>query len=463
MLLAFALAHAGAAELAASIDALLADPALKHGIQGVVIESLASGRVLYERNRDLVFIPASNFKLVVSAASLDRLGPDCTFATQVYMSGRLDAHGVLDGDLILVGGGDPVLSSDDLRALAAEVIGKGIRRITGQIIADESRFDDVRLGWGWSWDDEPFYYSAQISALSVDRNVVGVYVYPGAKEGDPVRIGLRPPSGYFRIESTARTGAPKSENTIYVDRERGKNLIRISGSMPIDFKTTKATELITMENPALYAATLFKDMLGRSGVRAAGSTVIGKKPDGAELLAEHKSPPLSKILALLNKPSDNLIAEMLLKNLGAEIKGKGTAAAGEEVELDFLKTAGADMSAISINDASGLSRLDYISPGNLVALLKHMWRHKHSRVFLDSLPIAGVDGTLRSRMKGTPAQNNVRAKDGYISRVSTLSGYVTTRSGEPLVFSIMMNGHLCPASDAKRVQNSICVLLAELP
>ena len=462
LLLWLVIAQTAVADLASSINSLLAGPALKHGTQGVVIESLASGRVLYERNRDTLFIPASNFKLLVSAASLDNLGPDFTFTTSVYQSGKLDSSGNLTGNLIIVGGGDPTFSTDDLKAMVNVIKSKGVRRIDGNIIADESRFDDERLGAGWPSSEEPFYYSAQVSALTLDRNVVDVYVKPGLKARDPARVSLRPSSDYFSIENTAITGQAKSDNSIYVDRARGRNIIRIKGSVPVDFKSTSRTEPITMEEPALYTATVLRSILTKSGIKVTGKVGKGVKPEGAKLITEHKSPPLSKILILLNKPSDNLIAENLLKSLGAEIKGKGTASAGEEVELDFIKRAGGDSEAISINDGSGLSRLNYITPDNIIAILRFMWNHRHSKVFIESLPVAGVDGTLHRRMKGTAAEGNVRAKTGYVRRVSCLSGYVTTRSGEPLVFSIMMNGHLCPNASATKVQDAICELLANL-
>lgn len=463
ILLLAACIAAGAVDIQASIDALLADPALKHGVQGVVVESLATGRVLYERNREKAFVPASNFKLIVCATALDRLGPGYTFKTEVVSSGTVDEIGVLHGDLILIGGGDPILSTDDLRVLADQVKGKGIRRIAGSIIADDTRFDREPLGSGWAWDDEPYYYSPEISALNLDENTVAVYVHPGEKTGSRANVTLRPATRYLRIENTATTGAPGSANTIYVDRKHGENLIRVSGSVPLDYKPTKPTDPITVETPALYAATVFRDVLRESRIRVDGGAALGTKRDGSVVVAAHRSPPLTKILPLLMKPSDNLIAEVLLKTLGAELKGKGTAEAGAEVELEFLKEAGADVDAISIVDGSGLSRRDYVSPGNLVSLLRHMWRHRYSQTYVSSLPVAGVDGTLRRRMKGTAAEGNVRAKTGYVSRVSSLSGYVTTRSGEPLVFSMLMNGHLCPTSDARRVQDSICELLASLP
>ncbi|MBI2843623.1 MAG: D-alanyl-D-alanine carboxypeptidase/D-alanyl-D-alanine-endopeptidase [Armatimonadetes bacterium] len=451
-----------ASELKAAIDALLGDPALKRGVQGVVVESLSTGRVLYEKNSDVALIPASNFKLIVSAAALDRLRPDHTFATHLYTAGRLDGQGALHGDLVLVGGGDPVFSTADLRSLAEDVRRTGIRRVTGAVIADDTLFDDVRLGEGWRWDNESDYYSAQISAICLDRNVVDVYVRPGRRVGATARVTLDPPSGYFTIRNTATTGPPDSENTVFVARARAKNEIRISGSVPLGYSSSKPTEPITMEEPALYAAAILQGLLRRAGVVVEGRAAAGNKPDDAKILVEHRSPPLRDILPLLLKPSDNLIAEVLLKSLGAEIKGEGTAAAGIDVERDFLGRVGLDLDAVAFADASGLSRLNYITPGNLIVLLRYMWSHQHSRIFIDSLPVGGIDGTLRRRMRDSEAGGNVRAKTGHVSRVSNLSGYVTTRSGEPLVFSIMMNNHLCPQKEARRIQDSICELLASL-
>ena len=462
------------ADIPALIDQALADPALKHGLQGVLIRSLKDDAQLYERNSDLVFIPASNFKLIVSSASLDLLGPDYRMKTALRMTGEVSSKGVLTGDLILVGGGDPVLKRSDLQEMAAKVSrlldgipqdagnALGVKLVIGNVIGDDTRFDDQRLGDGWCWDDEPYYYSAQISGLNLDENVVGVWVRPGAKEGDPAAVEVVPATKYMIVESTCITGAAGSEKHVWVNRERGKNVIRVSGSVPLDYKPTSREEAITMEEPTLFACASFIDLLKAEGIQVRGRAIIGKTPESARLVAEHESPPMSEMLRLLNKPSDNLIAECLLKNLGAAIKGKGTANAGADAEIEFLTKIGGDVTAVKINDASGLCRSDYVSPKNLVAILKYMYGHKDSKTFIDSLPIAGVDGTLRSRMKSTSAQGNVRAKTGYIGRVSSLSGYVTTTAGEPLVFSIMMNGHLCPNSSATAVQNKIAEALAGL-
>jgi D-alanyl-D-alanine carboxypeptidase/D-alanyl-D-alanine-endopeptidase (penicillin-binding protein 4) len=448
--------------LSQKIDAILKDPALAHGLQGILIKSLKTNETLYEHNADDLMIPASNFKLLVSSTILEQLGPDFTFKTEVYTSGKLE-NGVLDGDVILKGGGDPVLLTVDLTDLAKQLKASGILRIKGSIIADDSLFDDQRLGWGWCWDGFPYYYSAEISALNLNRNTVDVFVTPGKDVGARAEVKLVPETDYLTIDSSATTGKPGSTKTIWVTRTLGQNIIKIGGSIAQDEKATTREAPVTMEEPQLYAGCVFAAELARQGIKADGSVKAGKLPEGSKLVAAHTSPPLSKILALLNKPSDNLIAEVLLKALGAFVKGTGSSDTGADVEKEFLKKVGLDMSELSIVDGSGLSRLDYVSPRNLVTLLAYMRSSKNSKVFIDSLPIAGVDGSLYYRMKNTSAQKNVRAKSGFVGRVSTLSGYVNTKSGEPLVFSIMMNHHLCGNSQATLLQDKICVLLADLP
>ncbi|MGC8863818.1 MAG: D-alanyl-D-alanine carboxypeptidase/D-alanyl-D-alanine endopeptidase [Armatimonadota bacterium] len=444
------------------IDEILNDPNLSHGLQAIVIRSLKTGRTLYERNADKAMIPASNMKLLVSATALDRLGPDFTFQTALRATGPVNKRGVLEGDVVLVGGGDPVLETGDLTNFAKQLKAKGVRKITGSVIGDDSMFDDERLGWAWTWADLPYYYSSEVSALNLNRNAVAVWVYPGKQPGAPAVVTCDPPTSYVEIENSAITGEPGSEKTIWVNRRLGRNVIRVGGSIPAGTKVTHAEQMITVCEPALYAAHILRDELCKQGIVVLGGVRPGKSPPGACLLCSHTSPPLSKILALLNKPSDNLIAEVLLKTLGAVLKGKGTWAAGAEVEKEFLAQIGLDLTGINIADGSGLSRMNYVTARNIVDLLTQMSQHKHAQVFIESLPVAGVDGTLRSRMKGTAAEGNVRAKTGYLSKVSTLSGYLTTRSGERLVFSILMNHHLCSNGPATAAQNRVCELLAEM-
>lgn len=444
------------------IDALLADHSLDHGLQGVVIRSLKTGATIYERNADLVFIPASNMKLLVSATALDRLGPDFAYETRVCSTGPTSERGVLEGNLVIEGAGDPILETADLDAIALRVKAAGITKIRGDIVVDDTLFDSQRLGWGWSWDDIPYYYSAEISALNLNRNCVQVWVYPGSAAGAGAVAVVKPATDLVSIENNAVTGQADARKTVWVSRVLGGNTIRIGGVVPLGTKPTSCEELITVKDPALYAGSILKDQLAKRGVLVLGEVLSGKVPQGAKLVTSHRSPPLSKMLSLLNKPSDNLIAEVLLKTLGAAKKGFGTTDAGAEIETEFFKEIGMDVEAMRIVDGSGLSRLNYITPRNVVTLLAHMYAHKDSRVYMESLPIAGKDGTLRNRMKGTAAEGNVRAKTGYVSRVSSLSGYLTTKSGEPLVFSILMNNHLCANSQATAVQNAICALLADL-
>jgi len=459
---AAAASAASAQTLTERIDAILKDPALDHGLQGVLIRSLKTGQTLYERNADNLMIPASNFKLLVSATAIEQLGPDFVFKTEAYTSGKLD-NGILDGDVIIKGGGDPVLLTADLTDLARQLKTAGISRINGNVIADDSLFDKQRLGWGWSWDEFPYYFAAEISALSLNRNTVDVWVYPGKDVGAKAEVKFIPDTDYLTIENTATTGKPGTKDTIWVTRALGQNIIKVGGSIAQDTKVTKRDSPVTMDEPQLYTGCVFAAELAKQGIKAVGSVQVGKTPVEAKLVATHTSPPLSKILALLNKPSDNMIAEMLLKTLGAVVKGTGSSDSGADVETEFLKKAGLDMSELSIVDGSGLSRLDYVSPRNLVTLLGYMRASKNSKVYIDSLPIAGVDGSLYYRMKNTSAQGNLHGKSGFIGHVSTLSGYVNTKSGEPLVFSIMMNHHLCPSSDATKIQDKICVLLADMP
>ena len=457
-----AVAFAGReADLPGRIDAALSDPVLKHGIQGIVIRSLKDGRVLYEKNADTALLPASNLKLLVSATALDKLGPDFRFTTAAYTTAA-PAGGTLKGDVVLVGKGDPVFDISDLQAMVDKLKQSGVAKLDGNVVVDDSRFDDIPFGWGWAWDDQSYYYAAQVSALNLNENVVDVSVRPALQVGGRPSVRLDPPTSYMVTRNESVTTEAGAEKALAVERARGRNTIIVKGTVPIDYKPTSAEESITMEDPALFTGRTFVEMARRAGIEVTGQEVRGKLPDGATLLASHDSPPLSELLARLNKPSDNLIAECLLKTLSAEANGKGTTAGGVRIELAFMEKAGLDMTALGIIDGSGLSRQNVISSRNLMTLLEHMYRHKHSRVFIDSLPVAAVDGTLKRRMAGTAAEGNVRAKTGYLNRVSTVSGYVTTKAGEPLVFSIVMNNHLCRNKEATAVQDSILVALAEL-
>lgn len=444
------------------IDQTLSDPAISSGIQGVRIESLKDGRVLYNRNGDSTLIPASCLKLIISAASLDQLGPDYKISTKLYMTGKIAPDGTLKGSIILVGNGDPVLKSEDLEQIALKIQAKGIKKITGGIIGDDTAFSGEPLGPGWPWDCEQYSFMPQISALNLNENAVEVWVTPGKKAGEKSRIRITPLTGYVYIINECTTAKSGTQKRIDVTRIHGRNTIKVTGTIPIDYKPSSPEETIAIDDPTMFTCKTLAEILERKSITITGSIERGIKPQNAELIASHDSPALAELLSLMNKPSDNLIAECLLRTLGLKVKGKGTTESGVEVEEEFLKKIGADLKTTGITDGSGMARTNLISANNIVILLKYMSKHRYSAQFIDSLPIAGVDGNLARRLKNTAAQGNLKAKTGYLYRISSISGYVTTKSGETLAFSILMNNHLCKNTEAKTIQDKILEALANL-
>ncbi|MCS6817711.1 MAG: D-alanyl-D-alanine carboxypeptidase/D-alanyl-D-alanine-endopeptidase [Acidobacteriota bacterium] len=442
---------------------------------GILVESLDRRMVLLQREPDQLFTPASNMKLYTTAAALVRLGPDFRFRTSVYASARPDERGHVEGDVILYGRGDPNLSTRALTGgyltpffeLADQLVRAGVREILGDIVGDESYFVGPRLGVGWEWDDLQWYYGAEVSALSVDDNFVDVVLRPGEREGDPVRVILSPPSPYMTVLNRAVTTAEGTPQQIELERGLQDNVLEIRGMMPRESAGYRAA--VAVHHPALYAATLFREALERRGVRVRGRVVAAdwkvrrERPlDLRQMveLAAVESLPLSEEIRVLNKISQNLHAEILLRVLGAEVKGEGSAEKGLEVIREFLREIGARTSGVRVRDGSGLSRLNLVTPAATVDLLRYMSQHEHGAIYRESLPIAGVDGTLERRMRGTPAEGNVRAKTGTLAYTFTLSGYVTTARGERLVFSFMANHHTGEAADVISALNELCATLA---
>jgi D-alanyl-D-alanine carboxypeptidase/D-alanyl-D-alanine-endopeptidase (penicillin-binding protein 4) len=448
--------RADVASLQTGIDAAT-ESVRRHAFVGVLVRSLTRGDTLYQRDAERVFVPASNQKLLTSATALDRLGAEYRFVTRVLATGETSADGTLHGDLVLQGSGDPILSTADLADLARQVAAAGVRRVTGSLRADESRFDANPRSRGWSAGDE-FDYSNQISALSLNRNRVRVRVAPGDRPGRLAAITLEPPTSYVRVVNRCVTGPSGGTARVIFQRARDRNEVTVSGSVPAGGGAV--ADYVTVEQPALYAANVFRDALRDAGSEIVGPTVWLRAPFGARPLAAHSSPPLAEILPLLNKPSDNFIAEMLLQGLGAERQGTGTTSAGAAEVRAFLRDTVMDGNPVVVSDGSGLSRMDLVSPATLCGLLEFMSRHRDADVFRRSLPIAGVDGTLGRRMRNTPAANNAHAKTGTLTHVSALSGYVTAANGETLVFSLMTNNYP-GAPTPKGMEDDVCRALAE--
>lgn len=450
------------------IDRILDREVFAPAFWGVEVRDLRSGRVLYERNARKNFKPASTLKLVTTAAVLDAIGPDERLRTTVETAGRLDAFGRVLGDVYLVGRGDPNLSgrfTDGDRTAAFEEMANtlwsaGVRRIEGRLVGHEGLFTGDRRGEDWSWQDLVWWYGAEVSALSFNDNCADLTVTAGERAGDPVRVGREPASAFYRVVSSATTSAAGTPPALTLTRAPGSNEVRLSGTYPIGAETWEGSA--ALEDPARYAATVFGEVLAARGIVVSGpvETSSVPLPAGVRVLAAHESPPLLEILKAVNKTSQNLHAEMMLRLLGARRRGAGSADAGREAAAEFLRRVGVEPSAWAMQDGSGLSRSDVLTPHEMVSLLAAMDRHPRAAAFRETLPIAGRDGTLKNRMKGGAADGRVVAKTGTLRQVNALAGYVTARGGSRLAFVAIANHHTAGGSAATTALDEIGALLA---
>ena len=456
------------ADLVEDIDAILDDPALEDATSGVVVLDPDTGEALYSQEADTQLLPASNMKMFSGAAALEVLGTEHTFATEVVAEAAPGHLRAVD-DLYLVGGGDPALTAEDIDSLAAEVADSGVRVVT-DVYADDTWFDDERLVDDWWPEDEPFAYSAQISALTVahgdrfDTGVTEVVVEP-TSEGEPVEVDPGVAEGYVELDNQAVTGTPGSDDTLVVDRPTGTNTIEVSGSLPADAEPVE--ELRTVDEPAGLAGHLFARALEEHGVKVRGDVELGGVPDqwqGVEVLADHTSPELAEIMVPFMKFSNNAHAEILVKSIGQEVADEGSWEAGLTGVEETLTQLGVDTDDLVLNDGSGLSRGNWVTASTVADLLVQTRDTAWAEEFRVSLPVAGdsdpfVGGTLAGRMVGTAAEGVVQAKTGTMTGVSALSGHVSAPDGGGLVFSVVNNDHVGPAPT--EVQDAIVVRLAE--
>jgi serine-type D-Ala-D-Ala carboxypeptidase/endopeptidase (penicillin-binding protein 4) len=479
------------------IAAHIGQPKFGPALWGVKIVSLETGKTIFEHNPQKYFNPASNAKLYTAALALEWLGADYRIKTSLYSTARPDASGTLKADLNVYGRGDPTMAArlnggDYLKGfdpLITQLASAGVRRIEGDLVGDESYFAGPPFGSGWEWDDLQAYYGAEVSSLTVDDNALDLFVKPAERVGMPCRITTGPPTPFVTFINRTQTASNGSESRIVVYRPVGENIIYVSGRLSIDSSGYYTS--VAVHNPASLFANLFKDALAARGIVVTGRTrVIDWKyrevtpVDFTKLieLGSVESMPLGDIIRETLKPSQNLYAQLLLLQVGANAQqglgvggwGLGeknnavqnpspspnpqpsnpqppipnpystTEARGIESMNDFLARVGVKKGDVLLEEGSGLSRLDVITPEATVALLSYMSRSRWADVYRNALPIAGVDGTLQNRMKGTPAAGNVRAKTGTLRYVYALSGFVTTAAGERLVFSIMLNNYSNP-------------------
>lgn len=443
------------------------EPVLKGAIAGISIRSASDGKIIYAHQGDVRLRPASNMKLLTAAAALNILGGDYSFKTEVLMDGTVKKK-TLQGNLYLKGKGDPTLLKMDFDKMAVDIKKRGIKKIKGHLIGDDSWYDDVRYSLDLPWSDETTHYGAQISALTAsptkdfDAGSVKVLVQPGTRKGDKTIVKMTPKTNYLKIVNHAVTVPADGKKKITIEREHAKNIITIKGTIPIKAKDEK--DWIGVWDPTRYAVSLLKQSLKEHGITVTGKIKTGMVPDTATVLVTHQSMPLSELLVPFMKLSNNVHAEILIKEMGRVVKGKGSWDMGLRVLKTEMVKFGVDPKTLVVRDGSGVSHVDLIPANQLTQLLFAVQKEKWYASYLHSLPVAGasekmVGGTLRNRLKDPIVRGKVSAKTGTISTVSSISGYIKTKSGQTLIFSILLN-NLMEDSKGKKVEDKLITILA---
>ena len=454
--------------LTAKIAERLARPEVRRGQVGVKIVSLNTGQIIFQQNAEKYFMPASNMKNFTVSTALEKLTPDFRFVTSVFASSAPDATGTVNG-IRVFGRGDISISDTfndgdkykGLDKLADAIAAAGVKRIEGDIIGDETYFTGSPVSGSWEWDDLQFYYGAEVSALPLNDNAQSVSVIPGPV-GYPCSVKFTPFNPIVRITNLCTTTPAGTPRTLRIDKKIDRNIVEITGTLPAG--NAGFSGFVSVSRPAELFVALLKQRLEAKGITVTGQTrAVNTKmlvPADMNLeIAKLESPPLSVIAARTMKPSQNMYTETLLWTLGEYARARtsyptvgvgGVAVSGKNADSaelgigevkSFLTSIGVSPDGIIQHDGSGLSRHDLITPEAVVQLYTYMGKQsRYSQAWRDSLTIGGVDGTLRSRFTGTKAAGNVRGKTGTIDQVSALSGYVTTASGEQLVFSMVVNG-----------------------
>ena len=471
------------AELQSKIRAILLRPELQRGQVGIKVVSLDSGKTMFEENAEKYFMPASNMKIFTVSAALMRLTPDFHFSTSVYAAAKPDTNGVVKGDLTIYGRGDPSLAAafnngdyfKGFNDLADKIMQAGVKRVEGGLVGDESYFTDEAIPSGWEWDDLQWYYGAEVSSLTSNDNALDMTAKPGPSIGSTASVTLSPNVPGIILKNRVYTTAAGTKREIGVFKPLGQNVFEVSGSIPLD-DAGKIGNVgsVAVTRPAQIYIALLRQALEQKGVTFAGANRVVNAKDRAPLavssstpwieIAKLDSPPLGVIAAHTLKPSQNLYTELILRAMGETI---GDKTGGKKNSFDlgagvvgkFLKEAGISDGSVLMYDASGLSRHNLITPAAVVQLYTYMSKSPYAGVWREALPVGGVDGTLKNRLKNPATVNNVHAKTGTLDQVSSLSGYLTTASGEKLVFSIMTNA-LPSQSLRQNTADEITVLLA---
>ena len=460
-------------------DKLVETTPVDKGEWGLLVVDAATGETLYEKNADKYFVPASNMKLLTTALALDTLGPDYRFHTTVETNGTLSADGKLSGDLVLVGRGDPNLSNRKfpfdtkeefdgppekaLAELADAIAARGVKEISGDVVGDDSYFPRERYPDGWEIDDMVWEYGAAISAIVVDDNTVSLTLTPGEKAGEAVQAVLEPPEQEFVVKNEVTTVGAKEKPDLRLRREPGAATVVLTGVLPARSSPHKL--VLAIQEPAQHAATLLARLLTERGIKVDGKIRAQHDPDPAEatrtVLAEHLSIRLGEAVKLVNKISQNLHTEVLLRTSARQ---SGRWSDPEDLQIfpkEFYAKVGITADDVVQTDGSGLSRHDLVTPRAFLTLLQYAQKQTWFPAYYASLPVAGVDGTLNERMKNSGIAGRIHAKTGSVSHVRTLTGFAETVGGRRLIFSFLSNNEEVKNQEVHDVLDGLCQAMVE--
>jgi D-alanyl-D-alanine carboxypeptidase/D-alanyl-D-alanine-endopeptidase (penicillin-binding protein 4) len=475
----FASGSASVARLRDKIERALGAPELAGASQGIHIVSLKTGETFFSRDADQLLRPASCLKILTAAAALDVFGAQHVFKTPIFAAGDLDPEtGRLEGSLLLAGQGDPSISgryslteettADILDRWAVALWQKGLRSVSGSVVADGRLFAGPEVNPTWEVGDLHFSYAAPATALAINDNCFDLVIAPAERHGPPASVSISPANAYLEMRGSIATLPPGHGQNIAIERLPGQNVIILSGGIGVDEPAKEQWRSIHDGN--LWSAHVIQTALERRGIHFGEppATLESLEPADRErllaapqrLLFEHVSRPLADLISIMNKPSQNFYAETLWRAAAAKARKEGSVSAGEAMLAALLRDAGVNPAGLIAADGSGLSWRDLATARQITRLLVWMERHPAGPVLYDSLPIAGVDGTLENRMTETPARGNVRAKTGYISKTRAMCGYATTRDGERVAFAILTNNYAAPTSRINALHDQIGQILA---
>jgi len=429
------------AELAEDLASMIGRA--KSGKWGVLVVSLSHGDTLFGSSPDEQLMPASTMKLFTSSLALDRFGADGKFETTVLRTGQLASDGVLHGDLVLRGAGDPTLAAKALEdgseppmdALARQIAAAGVKRVTGSIVGDASAFLDGHVPDGWRTRYLQASYAARVSALSFNENKMTILVRPN---GGHAELSFQPAVSGVPVSNDVKL-TPASKGARIGVRQDSTGRLVVSGW--IGAQSAQRDYQVMVEGPELYAAGALRAALAAQGVGVDGQVRVGRAPLDAVSVATFDSPPLQKIVTQMNGESNNHFAELLFRDAAQSVGTPGSAENGNILLRRFLyEKADVPPTSVFAADGSGLSTLDRVTPRAMVQLLGYVRKAPWGSVLEQSLPVAGETETLKHRMRYTPAMGNLHAKTGTTNDVASLGGYVTAKNGESLVFSFIYNG-----------------------